>query len=620
MNLIIKRHFFIFSDIVFISLCVFAAYFFQFRTAIPPYYLMQCLVYIVILSIISLAIMLTFRLHQRIWQYADIGDLASLFTAITISCLLSDILTTAIMGVGVPSFIFLLSYQFILLLISTTRINGKIMQIFSTVKVPKPNKALIIGAGDCGTMVVKKLQASDDATMIPIGFIDDDPAKWKKRLCGLPVIGNRDMIGDTVAKYKVDDVIIALPSIPRSELIQIIHICKKTNANLKIIPRINDLIHGKFAIDEMRNVEVEDLLGREPVNVDLAGIIDYIEGKTVLVTGAGGSIGSELCRQLASFKPERLLLLGRGENSIYSIEMELRNLFPELAIHPVIADVRDTARIQELFRLYQPEIVFHAAAHKHVPLMEDHPSEAIKNNVIGTKNVADCAHHYKSDIFVLISTDKAVNPTSVMGASKRISEMYIQSIGQHSPTKFAAVRFGNVLGSRGSVIPRFKEQIRKGGPVTVTHPEMIRYFMTIPEASQLVIQAGAFAKGGEIFILDMGKPVRILNLAEELIRLSGFVPYSDIPIEFTGTRPGEKLYEELLTKEEGLSSTKHDRIFIGKPVCINHDDLVHSIHQLEKAADEGREAIYKMIKKLVPAYQNVSDSSEEAESKETIIL
>jgi FlaA1/EpsC-like NDP-sugar epimerase len=606
MKHVIKNYFYVFLDILIISLCVFSAYFFRFNGELTDYYFMQCLIYIVSLSVVTMTTMFIFRLHHRIWQYASIQEFISLFKAISISCILANLFTMMIVGEGVPLFIFLLSYQSIFLLSGATRMNWRLLQTFTTGKSPRSNHVLIIGAGDCGTMVARKLQTSEDATMSPIGFIDDDPAKWKKRLCGLPVIGGRECIMESVNKYKIEDIVIALPSIPRNEIIQLIHICKQTNARLKIIPRINDLIHGKFVIDEMRNVEVEDLLGREPVKVDLAGIISYIEGKTVLVTGAGGSIGSELCRQLAPFQPSQLLLLGHGENSIYSIEMELKNLFPELQVQPIIADVRDASRLQELFDTYQPNIVFHAAAHKHVPLMEENPSEAIKNNVLGTKNVADCADQYKADIFVLISTDKAVNPTSVMGATKRIGEMYVQSLGQHSSTKFVAVRFGNVLGSRGSVIPRFKEQIRKGGPITVTHPEMIRYFMTIPEASQLVIQAGALANGGEIFILDMGKPVKILDLAEELIRLSGFKPYTDIPIEFVGTRPGEKMYEELLTNEEGLTSTKHNRIFIGKPSSINRSDLVFAIKKLEKVIGENPGTIRNMLKVIVPTYQNVS--------------
>lgn len=356
----------------------------------------------------------------------------------------------------------------------------------------------------------------------------------------------------------------------------------------------------------MRNVEVEDLLGRDTVMTDLEGIANYVSGKVVLVTGAGGSIGSELCRQISSFDPSVLMLLGHGENSIYTIEMELRTKFPHVHLETVIADIQDRSRMDDVFRKYRPQVVFHAAAHKHVPLMERNPSEAVKNNVFGTRNVADCADKYKAERFVMISSDKAVNPSSIMGATKRIAEMYIQSINTISETQFVAVRFGNVLGSRGSVIPRFKEQIAAGGPVTVTHPDMVRYFMTIPEAVQLVIQAGAFAKGGEIFVLDMGNPVRILDLAQDLIRLSGYEPYVDIEINFSGMREGEKLFEELLTDEEAVTSTQHERIYIGKPTQINRAELELQFKKIEKVIGEDQRSIKEVIEHLVPFYFNAS--------------
>jgi FlaA1/EpsC-like NDP-sugar epimerase len=364
------------------------------------------------------------------------------------------------------------------------------------------------------------------------------------------------------------------------------------------------LFNGKVTVQEIRNVEVEDLLARDPVQVDLESIAGYVGDKTVLVTGAGGSIGAELCRQLATFPVHRMLLLGQGENSIYMIEKELRQRFPERTFIPIIADVKDRARIDSLFQQYRPEVIFHAAAHKHVPLMEMNPLEAIKNNIFGTRHVAECAHLYEAERFVLISTDKAVNPTSVMGATKRVAEWVIQTINETSSTKFSAVRFGNVLGSRGSVIPYFKEQIAAGGPVTVTHPNMVRYFMTIPEAVQLVIQAGGLAHGGEVFILDMGEPVKIVDLARDLIRLSGFEPGVDIEIEFTGIRPGEKLFEELLTQEEGVFSTRHERIFIGKPEGMSAKELSFELKKLERlVANEQTETIRELLQRLVPHYQ-----------------
>ncbi|WP_326998754.1 UDP-N-acetylglucosamine 4,6-dehydratase family protein [Cohnella kolymensis] len=370
---------------------------------------------------------------------------------------------------------------------------------------------------------------------------------------------------------------------------------------MKIIPAINDLISGKLSFSAIRDVMVEDLLGRDPVVIDSDGISSNLTDKTVLVTGAGGSIGSELCRQIAGFCPEKLLLLGHGENSIYTIEMELRRNFPELNIEPIIADIQDRSRIDEVFEIHRPNVVFHAAAHKHVPLMERNPSEAVKNNVFGTKTVADAADLYGAERFVLISSDKAVNPSSVMGTTKRIAEMYIQSLNIKSKTKFASVRFGNVLGSRGSVIPLFKEQIARGGPVTVTHPEMVRYFMTIPEAVQLVIQAGALSNGGETFLLDMGAPVRILDLAEDLIRLSGFEPHVDIPIEFTGIRNGEKLFEELLLSEEEVAATQHERIFTGKPALLNHFELELQFARLERVLAKERSAVKGVLEDMVPS-------------------
>jgi FlaA1/EpsC-like NDP-sugar epimerase len=375
-----------------------------------------------------------------------------------------------------------------------------------------------------------------------------------------------------------------------------------------MIPRLNDFIQGNTHLQQIRDVDAEDLLGRDAVHSDLQEIATYVKGKTVLVTGAGGSIGSELCRQISGFEPSHLLLLGHGENSIYNIHLELSAKYPELNVSPLIADVKDKFRIEEIFKKYRPNLVFHAAAHKHVPLMEENPGEAIQNNVFGTKTVAEAADKFKVERFVFISTDKAVNPTSVMGTTKRIAEMIIHAINHKSETKFASVRFGNVLGSRGSVIPRFKEQIANGGPVTVTHPEMIRYFMTIPEAAHLVIQAGAFSRGGETFILDMGKPVLIKKLAEDLIRLSGYEPYVDIDIEYTGIRPGEKLYEELYFSEEEVMVTKHNRIFVSKAISIDIQELEFGIRKLEKVYDQDRETIIQMLSKIVPSYKQVSGS------------
>ncbi|KHF31818.1 UDP-N-acetyl-alpha-D-glucosamine C6 dehydratase [Paenibacillus sp. P1XP2] len=414
------------------------------------------------------------------------------------------------------------------------------------------------------------------------------------------------MIPIIVKEKQIKEIIIAIPSASKKEISDIAQICKNTGVKLKMIPRLNDLISGKVSLSKMRDVSVEDLLGRDPITTDLDGIMNYVQHKRVLVTGAGGSIGSELCRQLAKFRPMKLLLLGHGENSIFNIEMELRKTFPELNLVTIIADIQDRERMKNIFNEYRPQVVFHAAAHKHVPLMERNPTEAVKNNVFGTQNVADCADEYGVERFVLISSDKAVNPTSVMGATKRIAEMYIQTMNASSSTKFVAVRFGNVLGSRGSVIPFFKQQIADGGPVTVTHPEMVRYFMTIPEAVQLVLQAGSFAEGGEIFVLDMGSPVKILNLAEDLIKLSGYEPYEEIDIKFTGIREGEKLYEELLTDEENVTATQHNRIFIGKPSELNRRHLELEILRLQRVIADGSSSIKEIIDQIVPMYEVVS--------------
>jgi FlaA1/EpsC-like NDP-sugar epimerase len=547
-----------------------------------------------------------FKLYNRIWQYASIGELVSILKAVLIGSIAAFIIVFAISGSKVPTSCVAFVLETLLLLMGGSRFIWRLLRDKYLRRTADQNKALIIGAGDCGTLIAKELKYNSTSSIYPVAFIDDDHRKHKLQILGIPVIGNIDLISTTVEKYDISEIIIAMPSAPRETIAKIIEICKKTKSKLKIIPKIDDLIHGKVTIKEIRDVEVEDLLGRDPINVDLQGIASYVENKTVLITGAGGSIGSELCRQISQYKPAKLLLLGHGENSIYQIDKQLKRLYPNLPIESIIADVQDHERIYQVFYKFRPQVVFHAAAHKHVPLMENNPAEAIKNNVFGTKNVADAADRFRAERFVLISTDKAVNPTSIMGTTKRIAEMYIQCLGKQSNTKFVAVRFGNVLGSRGSVIPHFKEQIERGGPVTVTHPDMFRYFMTIPEAVQLVIQAGALAKGGEVFILDMGKPVKILTLAEDLIRLSGFKPYDDIKIEFSGIRPGEKLYEELLTNEEGLTSTQHGRIFVGKPIDVKRTELEFEIKKLEKVVSEDQSIIRKVLKLIVPTYQNVS--------------
>ncbi|MCM3790370.1 polysaccharide biosynthesis protein [Domibacillus indicus] len=472
----------------------------------------------------------------------------------------------------------------------------------------KGKRTLIIGAGNAGILVVKELKKTIDSPLYPVAFIDDDPEKVGLHVRNMPVAGTSHEIEQVIKRFDIETAVIAMPSASGSDITRIVKSCQSCGTPVRILPRITDIINGRVTLSMIREVNVEDLLGRPPIQLDTLGISQYIQEKTVLITGAGGSIGSEICRQISSFQPKKVLMLGHGENSVYTIEKELEQLYPDLPVKALIADIQDKNRLEHIFSVYRPEVVFHAAAHKHVPLMEHNPTEAVKNNIFGTKNLAECAHQYNVETYVQISTDKAVNPTSVMGTTKRIAELVIQNLNQQSKTNFVAVRFGNVLGSRGSVIPLFKKQIQNGGPVTVTHPDMTRYFMTIPEAVQLVIQAGALAKGGEIFILDMGKPVKISELARNLITLSGLTPGKDIEIRYTGMRPGEKLYEELFTTEEGHMASKHELIFVAKPADLSGFDMDHWIGRLKKIVYEpGSEQtdarIKLLLKEIVPSYQ-----------------
>ena len=539
------------------------------------------------------------------WQYASIGEGILIVKAVLIITVVSYITTNLLSGKIVPLSITLHIFETALLLLGGVRIFWRITRDYLMKNNKSNTKALIIGAGDCGSMIAREMRYSPSSGLQPVAFIDDDPKKHKQHIHGVPVVGGREKIQEYVRINQIQEIIIAMPSVAKQDVSKLIDICKVTKSKLKIIPHIGDLINGKVTIQEIRNVEVEDLLARDPVHVDLSEIANYVGNKIVLVTGAGGSIGSELCRQITQFNPRLLLLLGQGENSIYTIEMELRKSLPNLTIEPIIADVKDRRRMEAVFREFRPQVVFHAAAHKHVPLMEKNPIEAIKNNIFGTRNVAECSDQFGVERFVLISSDKAVNPTSIMGTTKRIAEMVIQSLNTYSRTQFVAVRFGNVLGSRGSVIPHFKQQIAAGGPVTVTHPEMVRYFMTIPEAVQLVIQAGGLAQGGEVFILDMGEPVKIVDLAKDLIRLSGFEPGVDIEIQYSGMRPGEKLFEELLTNEEGITSTKHNRIFIGRPEVISPREMEFELKKFERlVSSEQQAAARDLLQHIVPTYQH----------------
>lgn len=591
-------------DILSIWVSVIVACTLTYHGRIPQEYQQQALLLALFSTVLCTAMLFYYKMYSRIWRYVSVNESIDILKSIFVSTFIAYFIVWFLYEQKLPWITVIMAIQTMTLCIGGVRLLAKYIHMEKSKNAERTSKALIIGAGDCGSLIARELMTNSASDMDPVAFVDDDPIKLQHRIYGIPVVGSRKDIIKTVNELGIDHIIIAMPSTPKSEVRKIVDICKQTQAKLKIVPVIHDIIAGKLTIQSIRDVSVEDLLGREPVNTDLEGIAEYVREKTVLVTGAGGSIGSELCRQIANFRPNRLLLLGHGENSIYAIEMEMKQTFPGLTLIPIIADVQDRARMEQVFQMFKPQVVFHAAAHKHVPLMESNPAEAIKNNVYGSRNVAECAHLYGAERFVMISTDKAVNPTSVMGTTKRIAEMVVQGINAQSSTIFTAVRFGNVLGSRGSVIPRFKEQIKRGGPITVTHPEMVRYFMTIPEAVQLVIQAGSMAKGGEVFVLDMGEPVKIVDLAKGLILMSGLEPNVDIKIAFSGIRPGEKLYEELLTSEEGISQTTHNRICIGKHTELDYSHIMEQVDRLHLIFDRPDE-IREHLKGLVPSLHSI---------------
>ncbi|SDW42969.1 NDP-sugar epimerase, includes UDP-GlcNAc-inverting 4,6-dehydratase FlaA1 and capsular polysaccharide biosynthesis protein EpsC [Marinococcus luteus] len=520
-----------------------------------------------------------FKLYKKAWEYASANEIKSIVYAVTIS-----VLTTGLMQVLVFQEFYvrtlIMTWMAHIILIGGSRMAWRLYRDTYISNNKDGNKTLIVGAGAAGVMVARQLKQETSSGLLPVVFLDDNPSKQGLEIMDLPVYGGIKDVKKAVEQFSIEHIIIAVPSLESEELNQIVNVCAETKVRTQTLPRMEDIMLGKVEVTQFKDVDVEDLLGREPVKLDVEGIADSISNKRVLVTGAGGSIGSEICRQIARFSPEEIILLGHGENSIYSIEIELRNSLPELSISTEIADIQDKNKMLQIFESSKPHVVFHAAAHKHVPLMERNPEEAVKNNTIGTKNTAEASDRAGVNTFVMVSSDKAVNPTSVMGATKRLAEMIVQHMDTVSRTKFVAVRFGNVLGSRGSVIPLFKKQIQNGGPVTVTDPEMIRYFMTIPEASRLVIQAGALAKGGEIFVLDMGEPVKIVDLAKNLIKLSGYT-VDEIGIKFSGIRPGEKMYEELLSKDEVHEDQIYPKIYVGKSSEINIDEVVNFTKKCE---------------------------------------
>ncbi|MCM3090644.1 MULTISPECIES: polysaccharide biosynthesis protein [unclassified Cytobacillus] len=526
-----------------------------------------------------------YRLYNKAWEYASVGELVAIVKAVSLSIMTTGIMQQLLIG-DVYFRALMLAWMMHVLLIGGSRFSWRVYRDRYVKSNIEQKRALIVGAGAAGTMLARQLLKNQDTEIKPVAFIDDDPKKYRLHIHGLPVVGGSEHISKTVETLNIDRIVIAIPSLSKTEMQRIFEECSGTKAKIVIMPMIEDVMLGNISVNQFRDVEVEDLLGREPVKLDINSISEKLTGKTVLVTGAGGSIGSEICRQVCKFQPEKLLLLGHGENSIYLIDMELRNKHKsEMEIVPVMADIQDRDRIFEVMETHRPDVVYHAAAHKHVPLMEYNPKEAVKNNVLGTKNVAEAADTFGVGTFVLVSSDKAVNPTNVMGSTKRIAEMVIQELdNQSKTTKFVAVRFGNVLGSRGSVIPLFKKQIQAGGPVTVTHPDMTRYFMTIPEASRLVLQAGALARGGEIFVLDMGEPVKIVDLAKNLINLSGYKE-EEIGIEYSGIRPGEKMYEELLNEKEVHKEAVFPKIFIGKAVLDQEDEVHYLIEQFDRMSN-----------------------------------
>lgn len=558
--------------------------------------------------IVTICIFALMRLYSSLWQYASVQELLN----VVVACLLAASLQSVgihMFQLSMPRSYYIFYFFFLLMFISASRFCYRGMRVlrnsYKTVRNEQAIPTMVIGAGDTASFLIKDMQNNPTVRNRMVCVIDANPTKIGNNILGVPIVGNDEHIPWAVEKYGVKEIFIAIPNLPVARKKEILGICKDTGCKLKILPSMTQIVNEEVTVSKFRQVELEDLLGREPVKTNLSEIMGYISDRVVLVTGGGGSIGSELCRQIAAHQPRQLIILDIYENTTYDLQLELRRNFPELDLVTLIASVRNTHRVDTIFKQYQPDIVFHAAAHKHVPLMEMNPNEAIKNNVFGTLNVARAAGENGTSCMVLISTDKAVNPTNIMGASKRICEMIIQGMQhRYQKTNYVAVRFGNVLGSHGSVVPLFKKQISEGGPVTVTDKNIIRYFMTVPEAVSLVLQAGAYAKGGEIFVLDMGEPVKIDDMARNLICLSGYEPDVDIPIVYTGLRPGEKMYEECLKEEEGLQKTANDLIFIGKPIEFDEDAFFASLKELKVLAYEDGADIRNAVKKIVPSYQS----------------
>ena len=602
----IRQTILIVIDAISVILALYGSLVLRFNGLIEKQYLHHANALVIIVVALSVIIFSLNRLYHSLWQFASVIELKNILIATLLSSFV-NIALFEVTGNKLPRSCYIIYFLLLTMFVGGSRFSYRLIRLikkdFPTKEKRELEKVMIVGAGEAGEKIYREIYTSQNIYKEVLCFIDDDKTKIGRRIHDVLIYGGRHDIQKACDKYKIDEILVAMPSIDQKEMAEILNICKDTKCKIKKLPGIYQMVNGDVHLSDFKEVEVQDLLGRDPIEVNLSEIMGYVTNQVVMVTGGGGSIGSELCRQIAAAKPKQLIIVDIYENNAYDIQLELKHDYPQLNLETMIASVRNTDKVNDLFKQYHPDIVYHAAAHKHVPLMEDSPNEAVKNNVFGTLNVARACDQYKTKRMILISTDKAVNPTNVMGATKRMCEMIVQTINKQSQTEFVAVRFGNVLGSNGSVIPLFKKQIKAGGPVTVTHPDIIRYFMTIPEAVSLVLQAGAYAKGGEIFILDMGKPVKIADMARNLIKLSGYEPDIDIKIEYTGLRPGEKLYEELLMKEEGLQDTPNKLIHIGKPIELDEDSLFDRLNHLKDEAYKETNDIRTLIKEIVPTYQ-----------------